>query len=85
MADVLEVLTVRDVADVLKVGTKTVYTMAQNGELPAFKVGGQWRFRRADIDRWIQAQLDAGTGAGRTRSGQDAAVASGDDDLEGGA
>lgn len=85
MADVLEVLTVRDVADVLKVGTKTVYTMAQNGELPAFKVGGQWRFRRADIDRWIQAQVDAGSGPGRTRSGQDATVGIDDNDSEGGA
>jgi len=30
--------------------------MAQKGELPAFKVGGQWRFRRADLDAWIDAK-----------------------------
>lgn len=51
-----EILTIRDVAELLKVGEKTVYTMAQRGELPAFKVRGQWRFRRGDIGAWIDAQ-----------------------------
>ena len=40
----------------LKVADKTVYTMAQKGQLPAFKVRGQWRFRREDINRWIDQQ-----------------------------
>ena len=51
-----EILTVLEVAALLKVADKTVYTMAQKGEIPAFKVRGQWRFRRADIDAWIQEQ-----------------------------
>lgn len=51
-----EVLTIRDVAALLKVGEKTVYSMAQTGELPAFKVRGQWRFSRKDIDAWIEQQ-----------------------------
>jgi len=51
-----EILTVQEVATLLKVADKTVYTMAQKGEIPAFKVRGQWRFRRVDIDAWIQAQ-----------------------------
>ena len=38
---------------------KTVYTMAQQGELPAFKVRGQWRFKRTDIDQWIEKQKAA--------------------------
>ena len=41
-----EVLKLKDVAALLKVGEKTVYSMAQTGELPAFKVRGQWRFSR---------------------------------------
>ncbi len=49
-----EVLTIKDVAQLLKVGEKTVYSMAQTGELPAFKVRGQWRFSRKDIDAWIE-------------------------------
>lgn len=51
-----EVLRLREVADLLKVGEKTVYSMAQTGELPAFKVRGQWRFSRKDIDTWIEEQ-----------------------------
>lgn len=49
-----EILTLPDVARLLRVAEKTVYTLAQNGGLPAFKVGGQWRFKRLDIDRWIE-------------------------------
>jgi excisionase family DNA binding protein len=51
-----EILKLRDVAALLKVGEKTVYSMAQTGELPAFKVRGQWRFSRKDIDAWIEQQ-----------------------------
>lgn len=53
-----EILTIRDVAALLKVGEKTIYTMAQTGDLPGFKVRGQWRFRRSDIDAWIAAQVE---------------------------
>ncbi len=51
-----EILTVPEVAKLLKVAEKTVYTMAQRGEIPRFKVRGQWRFRRLDLDSWIEAQ-----------------------------
>lgn len=51
-----EVLKISDVVTLLKVGKKTVYSMAQLGELPAFKVRGQWRFTRKDIDEWIEKQ-----------------------------
>jgi excisionase family DNA binding protein len=54
-----EILTVLEVATLLKVADKTVYTMAQQAEIPAFKVRGQWRFRRVDIDAWIQARTTA--------------------------
>lgn len=59
-----EVLTMKEVATLLKIGEKTAYTMAQRGDLPGFKVGGQWRFKRADIDRWIEEQK-AGAGGKR--------------------
>lgn len=51
-----EILTLPEVAQLLKVAEKTVYSMAQKGQLPAFKVGGQWRFKRADLDKWIEDQ-----------------------------
>lgn len=59
-----EILTLKEVAQLLKVAEKTVYTMAQNKELPAFKVRGQWRFRREDIDRWIDQQTENKTAEG---------------------
>lgn len=52
-----KILTVMEVATFLKVADKTVYTVAQQGELPAFKVRGQWRFRRTDIDAWMASQV----------------------------
>ena len=52
-----EILTVAEVAELLKVAEKTVYTMAQRTEIPCFRVRGQWRFRRSDIDAWIERQV----------------------------
>lgn len=54
-----EVLKIKNVAALLKVGKKTIYAMAQSGELPAFKVRGQWRFSRKDMDEWIEKQKEA--------------------------
>jgi excisionase family DNA binding protein len=52
-------IAVRDVAAYLNVTEKTVYRLAQRGELPGFKVAGAWRFRRRDIDTWIDEQKRA--------------------------
>jgi excisionase family DNA binding protein len=46
-------LTVRDVAAFLNVDEKTIYRLAQRGELPGFKVAGSWRFQRKALDEWI--------------------------------
>ncbi|WP_441288592.1 helix-turn-helix domain-containing protein [Sorangium sp. KYC3313] len=43
----------------LKVAEKTAYTMAQKGALPAFKVGDQCRYKRDDVDAWIERQKAA--------------------------
>ncbi len=51
-----EVFKIKELATLLKVGEKTVYSMAKSGELPAFKVRGQWRFSKKDIDEWIEKQ-----------------------------
>jgi excisionase family DNA binding protein len=50
-----DVLTIRDVAEYLKVN-ETVYNLARKAQITGFKVGGQWRFRRADINRWVATQ-----------------------------
>ncbi|UOD49835.1 methylation-associated defense system helix-turn-helix domain-containing protein MAD1 [Orrella daihaiensis] len=51
-----EIFTVKQVADYLKVTQRTIYRLAAAKKIPAFKVGGTWRFSRADIERWIEQQ-----------------------------
>lgn len=62
------ILTIPEVAELLRIAEKTVYTLAQRGEIPAFKVGGQWRFSRGAIQSWIDDRTRAGQqpGAGAT-------------------
>jgi len=50
------ILTIREVADYLKVTERTIYRLAAAKQMPAFKIGGSWRFSRQDIDSWIQRQ-----------------------------
>lgn len=57
-------LSVRDVADLLSVDSKTIYRLARRGDLPGFKVAGAWRFLREDIDCWIESQKTVPRGQG---------------------
>ncbi len=52
----LGILTVTEVAEYLKVAERTIYRLAAAKKIPAFKVGGAWRFSRAEIDEWIRHQ-----------------------------
>jgi excisionase family DNA binding protein len=52
-------MTIRDVGHVLRLAEKTVYAMAVEGEIPAFKVRGQWRIRRVDFEGWLSRQTGA--------------------------
>ncbi|MOA24168.1 Helix-turn-helix domain protein [compost metagenome] len=52
-----EILTIDEVAVFLKAGKRTVYRLAASGKLPAFKLGGTWRFRRSDLDNWIASRI----------------------------
>lgn len=51
-----QIMTVRELAEYLKIAEKTAYRFALEGKVPAFKVGGAWRFRKAEVDRWIKEQ-----------------------------
>lgn len=51
-----QILTLKEVAEFLKLAEKTAYKLAAAGKLPGFKVGGSWRFKRIDIDKWIEEQ-----------------------------
>lgn len=49
-----EILTLKEVAEYLKLAEKTVYRLVAEGKLPDFKVGGSWRFKKCDIENWIE-------------------------------
>jgi len=49
-----ELLTPQEVADILNVDKFTVYRLLAQKQLPAFKVGNQWRFKRKMIEAWLR-------------------------------
>jgi len=51
------ILTIRQLADYLMVSEKTVYRMLDRNQLPAMRVGAQWRFRKQDIDAWLADEV----------------------------
>ena len=52
-----QVLTLEEAAQYLKVAKPTLYRLLEDGKIPAFKVGNQWRFTRELIDKWLWDQL----------------------------
>jgi excisionase family DNA binding protein len=48
-----EVMTIEECARYLKTSVSTIYWLAQEGKIPASKVGNQWRFRKEKIDEWL--------------------------------
>jgi excisionase family DNA binding protein len=63
-------LTTEEVLEYLNVNLRTVYRLIKAGSIPAVRVGRQWRFRKRDIDKWLEGQRHAdtkSTGASRSR------------------
>jgi excisionase family DNA binding protein len=56
-------LTTEEVLEYLQVNLRTVYRLIKAGKIPAVRVGRQWRFRKRDIDAWLESQRPRG---GRT-------------------
>lgn len=50
-----KVLTLQEVAKYLRVHPSTVYRLAKKGQIPAFKLGSDWRFNLESIDEWLSA------------------------------
>lgn len=63
-----DILTLEELHTYLKIPKPTLYALAQNGRIPAAKVGKHWRFRRNDIDEWLNAQKWARPLQRRTRA-----------------
>lgn len=64
-----EILTIKQIAEYLKVTERTIYRLAAAKKIPAFKVGGTWRFSLADIDNWIKLQSMEVLDSGRDSAG----------------
>jgi nitrogen PTS system EIIA component len=52
--DLERLLTARDVAELLSFSAGTIVDWAERGEVPAFKVGGRWRFRESELLAWLE-------------------------------
>ena len=58
-------LTTEEVLEYLQVNLRTVYRLIKAGKIPAVRVGRQWRFRKRDIDAWLESQRPRRSGAAR--------------------
>lgn len=70
-------LTTDEVLEYLQVNLRTVYRLIKAGKIPAVRVGRQWRFRKRDIDAWLDGQRARGTArptGGTERAGRSAAL-----------
>jgi len=56
-----DIMTVKELADYLKIAEKTAYRFASEGKVPGFKVGSAWRFKKEEIDAWIKRQSEENT------------------------
>ncbi len=54
--DVINLMTIEDLADYLKVSRRTIYEWLKQNKIPAVKLVGQWRFRKEKIDSWMEGQ-----------------------------
>ena len=49
----VKALTLEEVADFLRVHPSTVYRLLRKAEIPAFKVGSDWRFNQESVEKWV--------------------------------
>ncbi|HNT34999.1 MAG TPA: helix-turn-helix domain-containing protein [bacterium] len=52
-----KLLTLDDLAEYFQVSKKTIYRLVQQKELPAVRISHQWRFRKQDVEGWIQEKM----------------------------
>jgi PTS system nitrogen regulatory IIA component len=63
-----EILTLEEVADYLRVSERTVYEWANKGEIPCGKLGTTWRFKRSEVEKWVDSKLTRPTKVLRNES-----------------
>ena len=53
-----KVMTIKDVANYLDLHIMTIYKLVREGKIPAFKIGGRWRFKKELLDEWIARETE---------------------------
>ena len=53
-----DIMTAQELSAYLKITTTTIYKLAQQGDIPSFKIGSEWRFKKELIDRWLEKGAD---------------------------
>lgn len=51
-----DILTIKEISEYLRIKEKTAYYLASKGEIPGFKVGGSWRFKKSEIEKWVDTK-----------------------------
>jgi len=62
----IRLLTLNEAAELLQVSTRTLQRMIHSGEMPALKVGGQWRVREAQLRHWVENREGSVRAMGRS-------------------
>jgi excisionase family DNA binding protein len=63
-------LTANEVASFLNVSKITIYEWAQKGKIPAFRIGHHWRFRRQEIEAWLDSNRQGRSADGSAANGE---------------
>jgi len=56
---VQKLMTIKEVADYLRLSKVTVYKMTRQGKIPALKIGKQWRYNKSEIDSWVKQKSNS--------------------------
>jgi excisionase family DNA binding protein len=64
VADDQDILTVKELCELLRIHPSTLYKLLRQGKIPSFRVGNEWRFRKDAIMRWLSEKSE---GAGKVR------------------
>ena len=71
MADNQDILTVKELCELLRIHSSTLYKLLRQGKIPSFRIGKEWRFRKDVITRWLS---EKSAGVGKVRKVIDTAV-----------
>ena len=72
-----DIMTVKEIAEYLKLNPATIYKLARSGEIPAAKIASEWRFPKELVDAWLSelVEKDAQSGIASTKRGREGKTA----------